>query len=268
MTDQTASQTQATALLGRAFKALDEWRHLPAYQLERRVDVFFGLLLPTIVEAEFGPKKEHSRIIPEFPLHKRLLGLSSGSRETDNNNQSIKVDFAVFCKGSEQKHIFLVELKTDNRSIDCKQLSRMKKAKDAQAETLLNGVIECARYSKSPRKYAHLIWKLHEIGCITSSCDLTVMNLKSNRPGLTEEFRRLNVCNSWSGAKIELALIYPGREQKTHSSRVQEILADLPSWLRLVDFLTVARAIGESPLSSLLERWADVEAGSTNPWAD
>lgn len=27
----------------RAFELLDRWRHLPAYQLERRADIFFAL---------------------------------------------------------------------------------------------------------------------------------------------------------------------------------------------------------------------------------
>ena len=193
MTDQPSEQT--AALLSCALKTLDEWRHLPDYQLERRVDVFFGLLLPAIVKDAFGLKCEPETVIPEFPLHKGLI--INPPEENTEDNQSVKVDFAVFCRAPEEKRIVLVELKTDNKSIDIDQLNRMEKAKIAGADKLLRGVVECARHSKNLRKYAHLIWKLHELGCIKNCENFKLMNLKSERPGLAENFRSLDVCKSW-----------------------------------------------------------------------
>ena len=40
-------------MLSRILGQLDEWRHLSAYQLERRVDVLFGMLLPTVIGVKF-----------------------------------------------------------------------------------------------------------------------------------------------------------------------------------------------------------------------
>ena len=34
----------------RVFKLLDNWRHLPDYQLERRADIFFALFLPEVLK--------------------------------------------------------------------------------------------------------------------------------------------------------------------------------------------------------------------------
>ena len=37
------------------FARLDDWRHLPAYQLERRADIFFSLYLPDVLARRVGP---------------------------------------------------------------------------------------------------------------------------------------------------------------------------------------------------------------------
>ena len=96
--------------LSDALCQLDQWRHLPAYQLERRVDVFFGLFLPEVIERRF--KAPFGKLIPEFPLHKGNTRIS----EDCDDNQSVNVDFTVFCSEPEGKRIFLVELKTDMHS--------------------------------------------------------------------------------------------------------------------------------------------------------
>lgn len=36
------------------FDWLDRWRQLPAYQLERRADIFFALYLPEIIAYKFA----------------------------------------------------------------------------------------------------------------------------------------------------------------------------------------------------------------------
>ena len=99
-------------------RQLDEWRHLPDYQLERRVDIFFGMFLPKVIEKRFGVCVE--KVIPEFPLHKGLFkdkpSFESGS------HHSVKVDFAVFGTKGDKKRIFLVELTTDMESLKKDQL--------------------------------------------------------------------------------------------------------------------------------------------------
>jgi len=52
------------------FNRLDAWRHLPAYQLERRADIFFGLFLPDALNHHLRSRgiSINPRVIPEFPL--------------------------------------------------------------------------------------------------------------------------------------------------------------------------------------------------------
>ena len=34
------------------FDQMDKWRHLPSYQLERHIDLFFSLYLPQVLEED------------------------------------------------------------------------------------------------------------------------------------------------------------------------------------------------------------------------
>lgn len=91
--NRTNSGDGANDPLFRVLMQLDEWRHLPAYQLERRVDVLFGMFLPEILQEQgIVPQNSSVEVIPEFPLHKTRLGMSS-----KEGNLSVNVDFAVFC---------------------------------------------------------------------------------------------------------------------------------------------------------------------------
>jgi len=62
-----------TEALEQMLKNLDQWRHLPKYQLERRADLFFGLFIRTILEARFG--RLHKLVIPEFPYKMTRHGI-------------------------------------------------------------------------------------------------------------------------------------------------------------------------------------------------
>ena len=189
-------------MISRILGQLDEWRHLPAYQLERRVDVLFGMLLPTVIGVKFEVNPDNCKVIPEFPLHK-------GKIEKSNDNQSLNVDFAVFFEKENRKHLCLVELKTDQKSISVDQLEMIGKAKtEVGAREVLVGVLESANASAEPRKYAHLIWKLYEIGCIElpDTDGFRQMPMEERRPGLTGKTGQLtrlgeaNVSEAWSDA--------------------------------------------------------------------
>jgi len=90
------------------FDTLDDWRCLPAYQLERRVDVFFALHLKEILKRKLNDATIDI-IIPEFPLRKGDL-----NNFMDNDNKSYKIDYLVFSKTRNQ--VYLIELKTDQKS--------------------------------------------------------------------------------------------------------------------------------------------------------
>ena len=153
MADNSKSGESPT--LKRAFELLDRWRHLPAYQLERRADIFFALYLPEVLEKHFGTKINHC-LIPEFPIKKVLL-----PRYNENNNRSINVDYLALQEptdGETAEQAFLVELKTDNASIDKDQLCDLLHAANCGLECLVKGVIDICRSSTNQkRKYAHLL---------------------------------------------------------------------------------------------------------------
>lgn len=146
---------------------LDRWRHLPAYQLERRADVFFALFLPEVLEEHFGAKNIH--LIPEFPIKKSLL---SG----DTTSKSLNVDFLAVEeeKSGGPRQAFLVELKTDMASRGEKQAIDLSDAVEVGLKGLVEGVIEIAGVtaSRHKQKYVHLLHMLSELGLVEYQDDL------------------------------------------------------------------------------------------------
>lgn len=252
-------------IVSRILSQVDEWRHLPAYQLERRVDVLFGMMLPTVIGVKFEVNPEDCRVIPEFPLHKGKLGIKK-------NNQSLNVDFAVFFEKEATKHLCLVELKTDQKSIKVEQIETMEQAREAGARKLLVGLLEAANSSAEPRKYAHLIWKLHEIGCIELSDrdGFRNMPMKERRPGLTGktgQLNKTNVSKAWSDAVIDLIGIVPRELVKEKNIKAFEKEGFLH--LTFDELAGIVREATVHPFgvefaetfASFLNRWNTVAAG-------
>lgn len=308
-------QNENETIIEKVLKQLDEWRHFPTYQLERRADIFIGLCLPEIICDNFNKTEElrenplvpeELTVIPEFPLHKGELGLNGGENKENNvsdnddkeSRHSVKVDFVVFSK--KENHIFLVELKTDNASIECKQLENMNRA---TAKRILNGVIKCASGKKSGnecRKYGHLIFKLLELGAIhhaDGKCrdQLDIEGIKnrslanyfprydqgkwkSDRPGLSKQFENLEVTpTNWGDAEIDVVLIYPGGCQDNMSPQskskvnfvnsIKKNTENENGWLSAIPFCQVLKILNEGhPLKLFLDNLRTIEAGMTLPY--
>src|SRR5215203_3491788 len=92
-------------LIDNLFSKLDNWSKLPAYQLERRADIFFALYLEKVLELKTGVKID--KIIPEFPVRKADI-------DPKGNNQSFKIDYIAISKTN--KTIYFIELKTSQKS--------------------------------------------------------------------------------------------------------------------------------------------------------
>lgn len=141
----------------RIFDLLDTWRHHPAYQLERRADIFFTLYLPEVLEKKFGVPF-HPDLIPEFPIR-------IGSIEKDSNsNQSFKVDYLAFSK--DLSKAVLVELKTEMNSLRQEQDDYLAKAKEKGLSILLDGLMQIYDATAAKNKYWQLIKRLHDIGIL------------------------------------------------------------------------------------------------------
>jgi len=138
--------------INKLFNNMDTWRHLPAYQLERRADIFFSIYLPEVLSDKF--QTEIEGIIPEFPVH-------IGSITTIHTNKSFKIDYLA-----KAKKILFVELKTDEGSRRGAQDLYLEQAKLVGVAKLLDGLSKICQATTSKRKYNHLLGHLDELGLI------------------------------------------------------------------------------------------------------
>ena len=143
--------------INKLFDLLDDWRNLPAYQLERRADIFFALYLDKIM----GKLKNVSidLIIPEFPLR-----LGELPEQNHNSNLSFKIDYLIYSKS--QNKVYLIELKTDLRSRKGKQDIYLKDAEKIKLKAIIEGVLKIYNATNQKVKYDYLLDKLEGIGWI------------------------------------------------------------------------------------------------------
>ena len=173
------------------FHNLDTWRHLPAYQLERRADIFFSLYLPEVLHETFNLRRPPI-LIPEFPCH---LGTVEKAR-VKGKNQSFKIDYLALGEKEDGKKVAcFVELKTDNKSINEKQKQRMLAASMLPIKDLLKGISVINGASRAKAKYDSLHrllkqtpdWEAFVHECIKPELVFVVPNLpqapKSPLPG-------------------------------------------------------------------------------------
>lgn len=137
--------------IDKLFDLLDDWRFLPAYQLERRADIFFALHLEKIIEKKFNIKID--TIIPEFPV--RVGEIYNNLSEI---NKSFKIDYLTYSGFSNK--VFLIELKTDLKSRRDNQDKYLQGAVRIKLNGLLNGVLEIYKATQHRTKYNYLLDKL------------------------------------------------------------------------------------------------------------
>lgn len=170
------------ALINKLFDTLDNWRHLPAYQLERRADIFFAIYLPDILKQRFGLDIDF--IIPEFPVR---IGNIYTNKLLSNPNLSFKIDYLAVCKAENK--VYFIELKTDDSSRRDKQDWYLKKAKENNIPDLINGVLDINRATSAKKKYGNLLSLLAEIEWVniehmintSSDYDITIVYIQPNR---------------------------------------------------------------------------------------
>ena len=133
------------------FNLLDDWRHLPAYQLERRADIFFALYLEPIIQHKTGVAIDF--IIPEFPVR-----VGEISEKLAKVNQSFKIDYLAYAKKEER--LFLIELKTDQRSRRDKQDWYLQRAAEIGIKGMLQGLQKIYKATNQKVKYKYLLSKM------------------------------------------------------------------------------------------------------------
>jgi hypothetical protein len=160
-----------TQTIHKLFDLLDDWRHLPAYQLERRADIFFALYLDKIIKQKTGVDIDF--IIPEFPVR-----VGEISEKNPHINQSFKIDYLAYSK--ESGRVFLVELKTDQRSRRDKQDWYLQRTAQIQVKGIFEGLKKIYKSTNQRVNYNYLLDKLQQMGWLTrteKSFDINNINI-------------------------------------------------------------------------------------------
>ncbi len=166
------------------FAKLDTWRHLPAYQLERRADIFFAVYLRDVVSS-FTGVPIHEVMIPELPIKRDLVWPDQPS------NQSVKVDYCLF--SDDLKRVFFVELKTDGGSRRAQQDEYLTRAEQLGFRRIVEGICDIVLATPAHQKYHHLVAILARLGFISTPDDLEEFLFPRVRQGLTARLRQISV---------------------------------------------------------------------------
>ncbi len=141
------------------FEMMKDWKKLPAYRAEPRIDSFIGYFLPNFAADFLGD--EIKGIIPEIPI--RLATVKPKHEGTNYADRSYKVDFYLL--GSSGKN-YLVEFKTDSESRRDEQDKYLSEAQDIGMRGVVEGISKIARVSPYKKKYNHLLAKLATLGVL------------------------------------------------------------------------------------------------------
>ena len=140
------------------FATLKDWKRLPAYKAEPRIDSLVGHFLPRILADIQGI--DVVALIPELPLRKGTL--RPEFEGTPHAERSWKVDFLAVGRD----RCWLVEFKTDSGSRREEQDDYLRDAVRVGTSAVVEGIARIARVSPYKRKYAHLLGKLREAGLL------------------------------------------------------------------------------------------------------
>ena len=235
--------------MDKIFHLLDYWRHLPAYRLEPRADIFFAAFLPEIIETAFDTSVREP-IIPEFPFRRGTI-YGEASR---GPNASVKVDYLVVSEDGRQ--VFFVELKTDQASFRPEQDEYLDLAVKKGIPSLVRGVLRiiAATNNEYLPKYMHLLDLLERLGWIELQDGLAREVCVEDPPS----------ADTW----LEGIRILPAVERAI--ARKVYILPEAKPDQCCISFNEVAEVVGssESPMGQIfakhLRRWM-AKAGTVAP---
>jgi hypothetical protein len=170
--------------IGTLFQPMDNWRHLPSYQLERWADLFFSLYLPEVLEAKLG-YAIGAQMVPEFPVR---IGTIYPEITT---NKSYKVDYLAL--SADGTTAILVELKTEGRSRRRVQDRYLEAARDVGLPALLEGVLEIFRATQAKRKYFCLLQELEMMGLLRIPAEMEEMMSGPSLQGVVAASRGVEI---------------------------------------------------------------------------
>jgi hypothetical protein len=151
------------------FRMLKDWKLLPAYKVEPRIDSIIGYYLPMFI-SDFLKIKVIG-IIPELPI--RLGTVKPDHEGSSYADRSYKVDFLLV---GDNDINYLVEFKTDSKSRREDQDTYLLEAKKVGTKGIIEGIMKISQVSSYKPKYNHLKEKLRLIGLINPEGKYTGLN--------------------------------------------------------------------------------------------
>ena len=242
---------------------MDSWRHLPAYQLERRADIFFALFLPDVLRKCYS-LTEAPILIPEFPIR--------SPDGASKKNLSSNADYFALLTSQDKgpARAVLIELKTDMASKRSASGRKQEKNLICTAERGLRCLVEDAlslsvvdRKKQTRQKYIHLLSELRRLDLICY--DEGKLYDKAFRPhargvysALEEVQLASNIC--WEQSVLEVMYIQPKKCDKA-----PPIVLDFCAFAtHVVEAEQGSKEIREL-FARYLREWACTEAGSPSP---
>jgi len=151
------------------FKMMIDWKKLPAYRAEPRIDSLIGYYLKDILNSRLDD--QITGIIPEFPL--RLGTVNPDIDDKTYADRSYKVDFLAI--GSVGLN-YLVEFKTDGKSLRSDQEKYLKQGEKIGSKKIIEGVLRISKVSSYKTKYKHLTDKMKQDGLLDGNLLYTGLN--------------------------------------------------------------------------------------------
>ena len=152
-------------MIGEYFDMLEDWKRLPAYKLEVRIDSLVGFALPRVIELKYGL---HTKIIiPELPIR---LGTVHPEHEGKNFcERSYKLDFYI---RTTCGHNLFIEFKSDSGSRREEQDDYLQRAAKVKMKAIVEGILQISKVTSFKQKYAHLLEKLRQVQLIDEATAL------------------------------------------------------------------------------------------------
>jgi len=201
------------------FLMMQDWKKLPAYRMEPRIDSYIGYFLPAIAKEFLSD--EIMGIIPELPI--RLGTIKPELQKKRYADLSYKVDFYLL--GSSGSNYFL-EFKSDNTSRRDKQDVYLKEASQIGMKKIVNGILKISSVSTYIQKYSYLLDKLKTL-------------------------KILNEDNMYTGRSDEIKIIYLQPRNEDNEKNCIEFL-QVAEWLERNN----GKDGFESYFASALRMWA------------
>jgi hypothetical protein len=226
-------------IIDQFFDRMDDWRHFPNYQLERRADLVFSLYLGQVLH--FKTKDEIADLfVPEFPVR---IGTIYPDIPID---KSYKIDYVALSKSGNVA--YLVELKTEGASRRESQDKYLYASQAVGMTALLEGVLRIFRATQAKRKYYYLLKQLEAMGLLEIPTDFEEAMRQKSLKGVNQASESVHITSEVS--RCEVLYIQPNGDDE-----------------QVVSFATFADIIekNEDPFANRfaqsLREWAEVEAG-------